>query len=445
MAVSKENKRFFLNKNQINYQHMLLLLSVILIFSPSVFAQSTNGTDKILDVSVTSGSNAAHSSSSYSHYISVGTLSGVMNSSSYITSIGFLYIAPYLDGEACQVDSECKGNYCCSNVCQSSACPLESGSSGSSGSGRGGGGGFVIPIKNKTDTAVKGSTHLEFALNKLWVTGFNYELNKPIEKANVKIDLVYRAANPLENALQYFEISSLEISSSMISMLEIYFKVPLIDNPDIEKIKLFRFDAAWYELPTSLIETDDNYAFFRATASHDGLFAISYKRETAAALAGITGDSITEIPEQMENAIPPEQQSSKEIKNLFKPLLPFVAVVKSSALMLFILAFIGVLGFGSYQYAIAMHKGITEHFFKLSSHLEQQLRKKEINVAIETYYSLMKEYEKLMQSKLPVIDKERIDYEFKTMYMKLWESTKQLGTESHLQKIRSARKPHTHQ
>lgn len=112
---------------------------------------TTNGTGKVFDFAITSASSGLVSSSNFKTYSEIGGVASTLNSSDFKTDIGFIRTAYYLNGESCSVNLECASGFCCSNLCQSGACPApassSSSSSSSSGGGGGGGGGSLIVEK----------------------------------------------------------------------------------------------------------------------------------------------------------------------------------------------------------------------------------------------------------------------------------------------------------
>lgn len=131
---------------------LIVCLLILACLAVQVQAFSANSTGKTFSFAVTSGANAESSSSNFKNYAAIGESTFTVNSSGYKTEIGFVRTAYYLNGESCKVNLECAGGYCCSNTCQSSACPSEeepqsAGAAAAGGGGGGGGGFFEIPPK----------------------------------------------------------------------------------------------------------------------------------------------------------------------------------------------------------------------------------------------------------------------------------------------------------
>ena len=132
---------------KINSVRMIIALVLLIWIVNGVNALSTNGSNLNNNFAVTSGKNADSSSSNFINYLTVGDITATSNSSNFKTNLGFIRTAHYVDGEACQINAECAGDFCCSSVCQSTACPVEEEevpSGGGAGAGGGGGGGFIL-------------------------------------------------------------------------------------------------------------------------------------------------------------------------------------------------------------------------------------------------------------------------------------------------------------
>jgi len=135
-------------KNITNYNLKLKLASFILLFillATQVTTFTTNGSGKTFEFTITSGKNAELSGSDFKTYIIVGDITGLTNSSNFETELGFLRTTGYVTSEACEVNAQCTGGFCCSNACQSTACTVEddddTGTGAGSGAGGAGGGG----------------------------------------------------------------------------------------------------------------------------------------------------------------------------------------------------------------------------------------------------------------------------------------------------------------
>jgi len=117
---------------------------VALLLAFSAFAAQINSTSYKQTVIVSNGG-VNSSSSSYKETIVMGIINGIINSTSYINKLGFLHLLLLANGQPCTSANQCEGGFCCSNLCQSSACtspspsPSPSGGGGSQSAGGGGG------------------------------------------------------------------------------------------------------------------------------------------------------------------------------------------------------------------------------------------------------------------------------------------------------------------
>lgn len=130
----------------------IFLLAFILLFV-SVNAYQINSTSYKQNVIVSVGGENA-SSPSYKTTLAIGIISRIINSTSYINRLGFFYTWKLADNQPCSADNQCEGNFCCSNLCASSACPSPAPSGGggaaaAAASGGGGGGPLPTPIEEE--------------------------------------------------------------------------------------------------------------------------------------------------------------------------------------------------------------------------------------------------------------------------------------------------------
>ena len=129
-------------------KNKLVIIWIVVLLAAQVNAFTTNGTGKTFDFTITSGKNAAAEGTSYKTYTVVGQPTGAITSSNFKMSVGSLITLPFLNGEACEVNAECIGGFCCSNVCQSTSCPVAAaGGGGAAAPAAGGGAGFSTPKK----------------------------------------------------------------------------------------------------------------------------------------------------------------------------------------------------------------------------------------------------------------------------------------------------------
>jgi PGF-pre-PGF domain-containing protein len=282
-----------------NKIRLLITISALLLILPNINAFTTNGTDKTFEFDVTSGKNSNLSSSNFNTFIITGDIAGTINSSSFKTELGLLRTMPYLDDEPCKTALECVGDYCCSNLCSSSSCPVEdSGSaaaadSGGGGGGGGGAGGGVIPTGAETSESQlwsiipSGSSvsltidNEDIAITRVDINNIGYDLT------NAEVTVIALMENPVaeepsENVYQYISIDKKNIADSAIGSIEIGFRIPkswLTDNNLArEDIALFRYDNDnWNELSVEIIEEDAAYINYGANIPGLSYFVIGMK------------------------------------------------------------------------------------------------------------------------------------------------------------------------
>ena len=136
--------------NKINSVRIIIIIIIGILIVNGVNALQTNGSNLNNDFVITSGKNNDMSSTNFKSYIVVGDIAETASSSNFINEIGFIRTANYLNGEACEINQQCAGTFCCSNVCQSTACPIdeeeEEGAAAAPAAGTGGGGGGFAPV-----------------------------------------------------------------------------------------------------------------------------------------------------------------------------------------------------------------------------------------------------------------------------------------------------------
>src|SRR3989344_1943916 len=120
------------------------LFFAIALFSNVIALESESSSHKSISMVASSGGETLESSS-YRNIVSVGIIAGRSTSSNYINEFGFAQTILHADGQPCATASQCEGGFCCSSLCQSSACSTPSapsgGAAGAAGGGGGGGGG----------------------------------------------------------------------------------------------------------------------------------------------------------------------------------------------------------------------------------------------------------------------------------------------------------------
>ena len=145
-----------------------IIILVFLLLGFSVFAAQMNSTSYKQNVIVSTGGENT-STSSYKINIAMGIISRIINSTSYINRLGFFHTILFADGQPCTSAGQCEGGFCCSSVCQNSACPVSpsptpspssSGGAAAGGGGGGGGGGLFINATEIEDKKAK-----DFSIN----------------------------------------------------------------------------------------------------------------------------------------------------------------------------------------------------------------------------------------------------------------------------------------
>ncbi len=160
MYTSKRSrKKMIKNKLILTWITVLLLITQVDAFT------TTNGSITF-EGGITSGKNNNVSSTNYITYVVVGEPTDTLNSSNFKTNVGLLRTLPYLNGEACEVNAECVGNFCCSNVCQSTACPVQKviTPGGGASAAAGGGGIFIQRPPEKDFSLSKDAIKIELSL-----------------------------------------------------------------------------------------------------------------------------------------------------------------------------------------------------------------------------------------------------------------------------------------
>lgn len=156
-----------------NAKILVFLIVLILAMNVSHSFQTNSSNYKNFPLIVSSGGDIVNSSS-YKTYTATGIVAGIVNSSTYKNFLGFFYTWLLANGQPCTANNQCEGGFCCSNLCQSTACP-EPGPAPSGGGGggapSGGGGGAIItkeeeekdfsvsPSSVKTKITLGGSSH----------------------------------------------------------------------------------------------------------------------------------------------------------------------------------------------------------------------------------------------------------------------------------------------
>jgi len=127
---------------------------IFLVFSINAFAAQINSTGYKQNVVVSVGGQNS-SSASYKTNIAVGIINGIINSTSFISKLGFFHFLLLAGNQPCTANSQCEGGFCCSSLCSSSACSTGGTTTGGGGSSAapssaGGGGGTPVVETPKT-------------------------------------------------------------------------------------------------------------------------------------------------------------------------------------------------------------------------------------------------------------------------------------------------------
>lgn len=144
----------------------LCLFLILLLNSNALKSESQNY--KSISIVISGGGDTVESQN-YRNLASIGIVSGQSSSQNYINNLGFAQTILLANGQPCTAASQCEGGFCCSNLCQSSACPTPSpepsggAAAAGGGGGGGGGGGITLPPKEQEDFTVNPSS-LQFQL-----------------------------------------------------------------------------------------------------------------------------------------------------------------------------------------------------------------------------------------------------------------------------------------
>ena len=139
----------------VNAKILVFLIAFILAMNVSHSFQTNSSNYRNFPLIVSSGGDIVNSSS-YKTYTATGIVAGVINSSTYKNLLGFFHAWLLANGQACTANNQCEGGFCCSNLCQSTACPSEeplpsSGGGGGGAPSSGGGGGYVNASRIKEE------------------------------------------------------------------------------------------------------------------------------------------------------------------------------------------------------------------------------------------------------------------------------------------------------
>jgi hypothetical protein len=133
----------------------IFIFSLVFLIAISIsYSFQANSSNYKLSTGIVSSGGGTVNSSNYKNYVVTGIIGGIVNSSTYKNLLGFFYTWLLGDDQPCTSDDQCEGGFCCSNLCSSSACPVEGGGEaaaaggGGGGAAAGGGGGGLILQKD---------------------------------------------------------------------------------------------------------------------------------------------------------------------------------------------------------------------------------------------------------------------------------------------------------
>jgi len=137
---------------------LIIVIALILAVNISYSFETNSSNFRNSPFIVSSGGDIVNSST-YKNYFTSGIIAGITNSSTYKNLLGFFYTWLLADGQACTTDNQCQGSFCCSNVCQSTSCPVAeaaaaAGGEGGAAGGGGGAGGVFIRV-NKSEEIIR--------------------------------------------------------------------------------------------------------------------------------------------------------------------------------------------------------------------------------------------------------------------------------------------------
>src|SRR3989338_10990221 len=104
---------------------LFCLFFIVALFSNANALESESSSYRSDSMVVSSGGETMESSS-YRNIVSIGIIAGRSSSSSYINEFGFAQTILHADGQPCTTAGQCGGGFCCSSLCQSSACSTPS-------------------------------------------------------------------------------------------------------------------------------------------------------------------------------------------------------------------------------------------------------------------------------------------------------------------------------
>jgi len=116
------------------------------------YAFETESTNFNISTGVISDGGGVLDSGSYRNYVTTGIIAGEMESGVHKNFLGFFYTWLLADDQPCTSASQCQADFCCSNLCKSSSCPVAAAAAAGGGEGGASGGGFFLARKEKDYT-----------------------------------------------------------------------------------------------------------------------------------------------------------------------------------------------------------------------------------------------------------------------------------------------------
>lgn len=309
-----------------------IILSIIFILLAAASANAFTTTDgtKIFGFAVTSGNNQMNSPN-YGSAVVVGGITGAVSSSNFKTQLGFLGTTIGADDDPCQLDVECVGQFCCRGKCSHLHCPT---AQAPAPAGESGGGSANPPAETQIPPnsyiyffeTVKANDEVSVDINRneLPLTKIIFTLKESLNDVLLSLSPIDSPSAAIEDAIQYFEISSNKINSNNIASFIIRFKVRRDLGYIKETVALNKYENVWIKLPTSLIGEDKDYYYYESTTIGFSLYAITGKKYAAA--------NVTQQPKQPEELVPPVKTIPPPEKEIQVPQPPVQEANVSKAL-----------------------------------------------------------------------------------------------------------------
>lgn len=199
-------------------KEIIFLIMLIILFQ-NAYAFTSNSSNYKLILTTVSDGGENISSSSYKNIISIGIINWIINSSNFISKLGFLHGLMLADGQPCASSNQCEGGYCCSNKCASSACPVEEAAVAAAGGPEAGAGGAGILVINKDYSVSPSFIKVELVVDKSKKEKITIE-----NTGNVELDFSLSVMG-IEDFVSLSDYSfSLGIGKSKTVVLDVYGK-----------------------------------------------------------------------------------------------------------------------------------------------------------------------------------------------------------------------------